>query len=258
MAHVIVGSARIDERGQAHGGQAGDQTGGEVSTQRWYLHKQGYWRVFRAKDTHAAKRIAACMRAACNNPHIGYDQWQRDTLYQAARAVEFDCSRVTKDVETDCSALVRVCMAYAGIHVDSFRTIEEGPVLQATGRFTEMTGKRYQQMEDYLRVGDILVTPAQGHTVVVLSTGDKAYVDPQEAVEEEMDEDMDTIRRGSKGAQVRTLQRLLNAIVGEKLEVDGDFGPATETAVKAYQTTRKLEVDGICGANTWKKILKGE
>ena len=31
---VYVGSARIDEHGQAHGGMAGDQTGMEVSTQR--------------------------------------------------------------------------------------------------------------------------------------------------------------------------------------------------------------------------------
>ena len=228
MAHVIVGSARIDEHGQAHGGAAGDQNGHEVATQNWYLHKQGYWRVFRAKDSRAAKRIAACMRAACDNPHIGYDQWQRDTLYNAARAYDFDCTKVRKDVECDCSSLVRVCMAYAGIHVDSFRTYEEGPVLLATGQFTELTGKRYQQAEEYLKIGDILVTPAQGHTVVVLSNGEKAgQTPPTEQTETEMDEDMDTIRRGSKGAQVRTLQRLLNAITSAGLEVDGDFGPAT-------------------------------
>ena len=32
---VKVGSARIDEYGKARGGQAGDQTGKEVSTQNW-------------------------------------------------------------------------------------------------------------------------------------------------------------------------------------------------------------------------------
>ena len=46
MATVRVGSARIDERGKAYGGRAGDQTGRELSTQKWYLHKKG-WRVFR-------------------------------------------------------------------------------------------------------------------------------------------------------------------------------------------------------------------
>ena len=38
---VRVGSARIDEQGKATGGKAGDQTGGEVSTQAWYKHSKG-------------------------------------------------------------------------------------------------------------------------------------------------------------------------------------------------------------------------
>ena len=46
---VIIGSARIDENGKAKGGKAGDQTGKEVSTQKWYKHTK-VWRVFRAKD----------------------------------------------------------------------------------------------------------------------------------------------------------------------------------------------------------------
>ena len=49
MATVYIGSARIDERGKASGGQAGDQTGKEVSTQNWYLHSKG-WVVLRPKD----------------------------------------------------------------------------------------------------------------------------------------------------------------------------------------------------------------
>ena len=38
---VKIGSARIDENGHAHGGQSGDQTGKEVSTQAWYLSSKG-------------------------------------------------------------------------------------------------------------------------------------------------------------------------------------------------------------------------
>ena len=46
---VMIGSARIDENGNAHGGKAGDQKNGkEVSAQEWYKHSKG-WRVFRAK-----------------------------------------------------------------------------------------------------------------------------------------------------------------------------------------------------------------
>ena len=33
--------------------------------------------------------------------------------------------------------------------------------------------------------------------------------------------------------------------------MDGDFGPKTEAAVKAYQQDRDVEVDGIVGDQTW-------
>ena len=111
---VKIGSARIDENGRAHGGQAGDQTGKEVSTQNWYLHSKG-WRVFRAKNPSVAERIAQCMERACKNDKIGYDQYQRNTLYKVAEPLGFDTAKVTTACETDCSALVRVCIAFAGI-----------------------------------------------------------------------------------------------------------------------------------------------
>ena len=86
---VKIGSARIDEYGRAHGGQAGDQTGKEVSTQNWYLSSKG-WRVFRAKNPSVAEKIAQCMERACKNSKIGYDQYQRNTLYKAAEPFGFD------------------------------------------------------------------------------------------------------------------------------------------------------------------------
>ncbi len=91
----------------------------------------------------------------------------------------------------------------------------------------------------------------------MLTNGDRAYETPEEITEREMDE-MDMIKSGSRGAQVRTLQRLLNAILKAGLDVDGDFGPATKTALVAYQSARGLEVDGVCGPASWKRLLKGE
>ena len=111
---VKIGSARIDENGKAHGGKAGDQTGKEVSTQNWYLNSKG-WRVYRAKNPAVAEKIAQCMERACANSAIGYDQYQRNTLYKEAEKFGFDTAKVTTPVETDCSALVRVCCAFAGI-----------------------------------------------------------------------------------------------------------------------------------------------
>ena len=55
---------------------------------------------------------------------------------------------------------------------------------------------------------------------------------------------------GSKGDEVKTLQEMLNSN-GYKLDVDGNFGPKTQAAVKDYQNKNKLTVDGVVGKNTW-------
>ena len=87
---VKIGSARIDEHGQAHGGTAGDQTGKEVSTQSWYAHTKG-WVLLRAKSAEAREKIARCMQAACDNKHVGYDQYSRESLYNEANLSAFCC-----------------------------------------------------------------------------------------------------------------------------------------------------------------------
>lgn len=170
---VILGSARIDENGHARGGRAGDQTGKEVSTQKYYVHTKG-WRVFRARNPEQAELIAQDMQYACNNKCIGYDQSQRDTLYNVSKPLAFNCGNVTTKCETDCSALVRVCCAYAGINLPNFRTSNEASVLLKSGAFVELKGEKYTKSQKYLRRGDILVTRTQGHTVVVLSNGANA------------------------------------------------------------------------------------
>jgi peptidoglycan hydrolase-like protein with peptidoglycan-binding domain len=59
---------------------------------------------------------------------------------------------------------------------------------------------------------------------------------------------------------VADLQTILNARYGADLEVDGNFGKATEAAVKAFQKAHGLTADGIVGAKTWKAmgVLPGE
>lgn len=174
---VIVGSARLGgSNGKISGDVAGDQNKKEVSTQNYYVHSKG-WRVFRAKDASKRKLIADAMRAACANNKIGYDQSQRNTLYNLAAKVGFDPAKVTKDCETDCSALVRVCCAYAGIKMSDFNTASQASRLLASGAFTELTGDKYTKQSAYLAEGDILVTKTKGHTVVVLTNGAKVETD---------------------------------------------------------------------------------
>lgn len=61
---------------------------------------------------------------------------------------------------------------------------------------------------------------------------------------------------GSKGASVIRLQALLNKH-GAKLKLDGDFGPKTLKAVRAFQAKNKLWVDGKVGPYTWGALLGG-
>jgi peptidoglycan hydrolase-like protein with peptidoglycan-binding domain len=50
---------------------------------------------------------------------------------------------------------------------------------------------------------------------------------------------------------VSELQRLLAAKGFDPGPVDGIFGPRTAAAVKAYQRSRRLVVDGVVGPKTW-------
>lgn len=68
---------------------------------------------------------------------------------------------------------------------------------------------------------------------------------------------LNMLQKGSKGEQVKTLQRLL-IMLGYSCGsagVDGDFGNGTLNAVKAYQKANKLSADGIVGKDTWTALL---
>ena len=73
--------------------------------------------------------------------------------------------------------------------------------------------------------------------------------------------ELSILKKGSKGEQVKTVQRILRMRGwedgnGKALEIDGSFGPATEYAVKSFQKGKGIGVDGIVGEKTWNKLLK--
>lgn len=63
------------------------------------------------------------------------------------------------------------------------------------------------------------------------------------------------LQKGSKGAPVKALQIMLAGCGYPCGKVDGDFGSATKEALKKYQLWKGLTPDGICGSQTWEKLM---
>jgi len=62
------------------------------------------------------------------------------------------------------------------------------------------------------------------------------------------------LRTSDVARQIALLQTLL-AELGLLTDIDGDFGPATTTAVRRFQTDNDLVVDGVAGEKTWSKLV---
>jgi len=62
------------------------------------------------------------------------------------------------------------------------------------------------------------------------------------------------LRENSKGLAVRKAQLLLN-LNGATLPPDGVYGSLTSIAVRGYQTSHGLDVDGDCGPQTWTALM---
>ncbi|WP_158884838.1 glycoside hydrolase domain-containing protein [Amycolatopsis anabasis] len=110
---------------------------------------------------------------------------------------------------------------------------------EPTGTFDEATvaaAKAFQQSRGLAATG---LVEARTWTAL-LSTGDGP-----------------TLRQGSSGAAVNRLQRALTAALGATLAIDGKFGPDTEKAVRDYQGSRGLSVDGVVGQATWAALRAG-
>lgn len=65
--------------------------------------------------------------------------------------------------------------------------------------------------------------------------------------------DNPVLAKGTKGADVERLQKLLIA-AGYELTADADFGPKTDKVVRAFQKAKSLVVDGRVGPATWEAL----
>jgi Putative peptidoglycan binding domain len=65
-----------------------------------------------------------------------------------------------------------------------------------------------------------------------------------------------TLKPGDSGAQVRELQRALKSLGYTVGTVDGQYGPATKSAVAAFQHTAGLTEDGVFGPKTLDALIQ--
>ena len=112
-------------------------------------------------------------------------------------------------------------------------------------------------------LGDGTVSDARGHASGVLHKDVSSYPWTHYAIPVEVAREAEfdmserptltirqTLRKGSKGDDVRELQRILRSL-GYTLKIDGKFGPLTAQCVKSFQGTAGLTRDGIVGSKTW-------
>lgn len=244
---IQCGWASIDERGRASGGAAGDQTGLEVKVGRWYYFRQNC--ILRFKDRNKAAKAAQICRGIANNNKVGYDQNQRTTLYSELARAGWDPAKITKPVETDCSAEMAAIVNAVGIKVSKdLWTGNMKKALYNTGAFYLYTGAAYTQSDRLLMTGDIILNEAS-HVIMALEDGPGVSKSTgSSATSSASSTTKDRIKKGQRG---------LNDLVGAKLAIDGSRGPATKkVGVMAIQAGLNrdfragLQVDGSYGPAT--------
>ena len=93
------------------------------------------------------------------------------------------------------------------------------------------------------------------YEIVEYKNGYAGCIDPEQFLVDKKPKEVytkkltQTLRYGSTGVEVFTLQRFLGG-----LTTDGIFGKDTEKKLKEYQKNNGLKADGICGALTRAKI----
>lgn len=132
--------------------------------------------------------------------------------------------------------------------------IGDGRIVNATGSETGgKYGKSGDQTGNEIRIQGYYNKPWD---CVLRYTGEKASAPAEEKGEAKVMIELRQLQFGKKGADVRSLQTLLNEKAHSRhLVIDGDFGYNTKSAVMDYQKEQGLAVDGIVGRNTWTALL---
>lgn len=105
--------ASIGENGKVAGGKAGNQSGKELKVGAYYDFGQD--KCIRFNNNEIGKKCGKIAKELAKNKSIGYNQNQRNTLYNLAKKCGWNIADLkealkTKKVNCDCSSLASTCI----------------------------------------------------------------------------------------------------------------------------------------------------
>lgn len=143
-------------------------------------------------------------------------------------------------------------------HIGIVESVNGNTITTIEGNYHDSVARRvipvgYGYIRGYAR-------PKYGLVDEIIIEPEPDIITPSEPVEGTYMFTVDTVKNGTKSASARLLQALLKGLGyyganGKVLSIDGDAGANTVYAIRSYQRSNGLVEDGVCGPNTWKKIL---
>lgn len=269
---VTICHASISENGNAGWdgkSKAGDQTGKEVCTRAWYNKSWNF--VARYPDATIRAKAAEIAKKLAKSNLVGYDQSQRNTLYQALKKNNFDVDKYIASkvkTETDCSAFMYACYACV---LPSIRSDSNAPATSGMKSayekfgFQILTASKYLTSDNYLVVGDVIVRSGH-HTAMAITKGSKVTDSAVVSTTISTTTTATTYNKNTvlkatnsiKGVQTYLNTYYLNALkkVGSKLDVDGEWGPKSQKALTAALQWElnaygaSIDIDGDFGSKS--------
>ena len=267
---IKIGHSSIDENGKISGGALGDQTGREVCARTWY---NGGWNiVLRPVSADVAEKSAKFVEAICANNNVGYDQYNRNSLYKLASANGFNGAAVGK-CECDCSSFMHTAAIAGGANIyygsngATTRTLRT--VLGNSGYYEILTDSKYLTSDKYLKRGDIIVDEGS-HTIMALQNGSGVNPSPTPTPSNKITVDgewgknttkatqkvLGTTVDGIVSNQIKSCQKYLEACLTSSWEFKTSGYAGGSAMVKAIQRLVGAGVDGHAGKNTVVAIQK--
>ena len=175
----------------------------------------------------------------------------------------------------DCSSFIITAWQQAGVPVRASGASYTGNMLPAFLRcgFRDVTKQVNLATGKGLRKGDVLLNTAH-HAELYVGDGQCVKAGSNEhggatggqtgdqnsreiCVSSYYNYPWDHVLRYMGGESVKAMQAVL---IADGFDcgpdgADGDFGPATEAALRRYQAENGLEADGVCGPMSWRKLL---